>query len=559
MWKTLQFVENVLDSVDQTAASTLKKGQTQNLSEFKKQKVVELEKKIEEYKKQNPEGTNNESDFLKLEILEIYEKLKDFQDDKEEVLKKMKEKEKEIKTKETYISDMEKRLENQISSLLKEKNQIETQYSLSIESKEKRQKELENQLKETIQQLKQKDDVLSKMRNEKEDLRNEIHKVEDLQTGNSIQLKDTISKLNFELKSQQENFKQFKNKSEKRESSLLEEKSNFENELLELNNSLNSKMNEIKRLNEEMTLRENEWKTKKIEFDQYKNRALEVFKSKDEEIQKLKTNSEMTNTEEKEQIDNGSFILELENLKSENQDLKLSIELLKRQYEAESISSKVKIKNLEQSLQIQKENVSKVQSNFASFRINSDESNQKTSNEIKKLSKCVQEKEQIISDLEKKVQKQNLTKPENEFEDRIKAMTEHLIEKQSHLETLKSEKSALLLQLEKENQKVKDIELMSRMNPNKRSNEFDYDPIESSVPMKTTKFFHDLSNRGWAANKVAVFMHNVDKFSLSSGTYLRKLPILRVLFVLYIILIHIWVIFVLYFSHQSVEHNRSRM
>ena len=86
---------------------------------------------------------------MKTEILQIYENLKELQDVKEEILKKMKEKEFDLKTKETYISDMEKRLENQISSLLKEKNQNETQYSLNIESKEKRQKEMENQLKES--------------------------------------------------------------------------------------------------------------------------------------------------------------------------------------------------------------------------------------------------------------------------------------------------------------------------------------------------------------------------------------------------------------------------
>ena len=36
-------------------------------------------------------------------------------------------------------------------------------------------------------------------------------------------------------------------------------------------------MNEIKRLNDEMTIRESEWKTKKLEFESYKNRALQVF------------------------------------------------------------------------------------------------------------------------------------------------------------------------------------------------------------------------------------------------------------------------------------------
>jgi hypothetical protein len=91
------------------------------------------------------------------------------------------------------------------------------------------------------------------------------------------------------------------------------------------------------------------------------------------------------------------------------------------------------------------------------------------------------------------------------------------------------------------------------MNPSSRRRVDDYDPLESSVPMKTTKFFNDLSRRGWFANKIAVFMNDVDKFSLSTGRYMTKLPILRVLFVLYILVIHIWVIFILYSHHQSIE------
>jgi chromosome segregation ATPase len=115
------------------------------------------------------------------------------------------------------------------------------------------------------------------MRNEKETLRTEIHKVEDLQNDQSNQLKEKISNLTFELKNQKEIFKEFKNKSEKRESSLLEEKSNFENEITELNNNLKSKIQEIKTLNDEMSIRETEWKTKKSEFESYKNRAFQLL------------------------------------------------------------------------------------------------------------------------------------------------------------------------------------------------------------------------------------------------------------------------------------------
>jgi chromosome segregation ATPase len=130
---------------------------------------------------------------------------------------------------------------------------------------------------QAINQLKGKDELISKMRNEKETLRTEIHKVEDLQNDQSNQLKEKISNLTFELKNQKEIFKEFKNKSEKRESSLLEEKSNFENEITELNNNLKSKIQEIKTLNDEMSIRETEWKTKKSEFESYKNRALQLL------------------------------------------------------------------------------------------------------------------------------------------------------------------------------------------------------------------------------------------------------------------------------------------
>jgi tellurite resistance protein len=60
MWKTLQFVENVLDSVDQTAASTLNKNQKTTLSDYKKEKKIELEKKIEDYKKSNEKSTQSD-------------------------------------------------------------------------------------------------------------------------------------------------------------------------------------------------------------------------------------------------------------------------------------------------------------------------------------------------------------------------------------------------------------------------------------------------------------------------------------------------------------------
>lgn len=78
--------------------------------------------------------------------------------------------------------------------------------------------------------------------------------------------------------------------------------------------------------------------------------------------------------------------------------------------------------------------------------------------------------------------------------------------------------------------------------------------IETHVPMKTTTFFTDLSKRGFFARSFGRGMHFLDMVSIRFGRYLRRAPWLRVIFVLYILLLHIWVLFVLLQSAPQVDN-----
>lgn len=87
----------------------------------------------------------------------------------------------------------------------------------------------------------------------------------------------------------------------------------------------------------------------------------------------------------------------------------------------------------------------------------------------------------------------------NELETKCRIMAEHLIEKQALNETLNSEKAALQLQLEKTQQRVKEVELVARITPtaavvHRRSNQ----PHED--PLGMFKFGH-LSHIAWLISK----------------------------------------------------------
>jgi hypothetical protein len=165
---------------------------------------------------------------------------------------------------------------------------------------------------------------------------------------------------------------------------------------------------------------------------------------------------------------------------------------------------------------------------------------------------------------------QNANNNNSELEMRARVMAESLIEKQSQLETLNSEKAALALELEKAKQRIREVELISRITPlvptKKRSNrllvgdEEDEDEVihaDSTVTVKRHRFFRDLSNRGYLARKFANSIGVVDRMTIVMGRYLKRLPIVRVLFVVYILVLHLWVLYVMSHNvhHDSLNHS----
>mmetsp|Transcript_32853 Transcript_32853/g.53309 ORF Transcript_32853/g.53309 Transcript_32853/m.53309 type:complete len:397 (+) Transcript_32853:220-1410(+) len=185
--------------------------------------------------------------------------------------------------------------------------------------------------------------------------------------------------------------------------------------------------------------------------------------------------------------------------------------------------------------------------------------------ELDGLKKQLSEKDSQLKVLEKRVSSQQqrtaVAKSTSEYESRLHTMAEHLIQKQSQMELLTSQKQALQLQLEDAVRRAREAEM--RASSNQRSNVQGMESDVSSASkgprqrnaskfVKTVEAF-ELSS----ASRLRKPAEAMDVFSFHMGNVLRSSPAARVFLLFYVLVLHLWILFILS-SWQSMETTDSR-
>ena len=159
-----------------------------------------------------------------------------------------------------------------------------------------------------------------------------------------------------------------------------------------------------------------------------------------------------------------------------------------------------------------------------------------------KLSRNTAEKEESISKLQHEltvIKSKPMSASSEEFESRIKTLTDTLLSKQSQIERLNSEKQSLNLKVERlvlENGAPRSAAASTRINI---SSIFDDDTLKgrSGLPSicRESAFdneFIKFCKRG---------LLTIDSLSLSVGLYFRRFALARVFILIYALLLHLWV------------------
>lgn len=120
-------------------------------------------------------------------------------------------------------------------------------------------------------------------------------------------------------------------------------------------------------------------------------------------------------------------------------------------------------------------------------------------------------------------------------------MTQSLVQKQNSLESITAERNALRIQLEKRDQEHRETMQVMRHQRLHITNINVTDDAKSLVP----NFMQENPFDTRVARRMKRAYSSVDAAGVRIGVFLRRYPLIRILVIVYVAILHLWVMFVL--------------
>ncbi|CAL4105584.1 unnamed protein product [Meganyctiphanes norvegica] len=305
-------------------------------------------------------------------------------------------------------------------------------------------------------------------------------------------------------------------------------------------------------LNSQMTSLKTELTASRNELTEYKAKAGRILQSKEKLITSLKEGrfaedpqSQETSEflkEELEQIRQERDLLreELDEASERCKQLRADILEIEDQAGEESRSATSQIQQLENELKQEESRRTELEKECQQSKQEIRCSTEELTKQKVSLSSRIQERDQQIDRLRKQIaHKQSSSSSQAELEQRIHALTESLIHKQTTIETLNTEKHSLVMQMERLQKNYDDSQQM--LNRDQPLPYHHQDEVRNRVPSYLVESPFD----GGITLRVKRAYTTLDKFSVRLGVFLRRYPIARVFVIVYMMLLHVWVMIVL--------------
>ncbi|XP_046561937.1 golgin subfamily A member 5-like isoform X2 [Haliotis rubra] len=371
-------------------------------------------------------------------------------------------------------------------------------------------------------------------------------------------LKEKLSEVEASLRREQDAFKHAQQEAAGRQSRLEQEQQTMAEALTAAERKLTEERGKVTGIANQLKTAKLGVDSARQELTDYKEKASRILQSKERLISSLREGSGVTGeVAGVSSLEHDSLKQEKDMLKDELQQTKMVSENLRAemldlegQLQQDSDSAAEQIKSLEEQILEEKTRKEDTEQELLKQK----QELQYAIDEINKQKTSFQSR---ISDREREIEKlrnQLMTKSissssEGELESRVRALTDSLIQKQTMLEALSTEKNSLVLQLERMEQQYRDIQECVRSTP-AVVNANDDEEVRQRLPgfMREGPADHEMTKRMKRAANV------IDKFSVRLGIFLRRYPIARVFVIVYMVLLHLWVMIVL-LTYQPEMHG----
>ncbi|CAG0894076.1 unnamed protein product [Darwinula stevensoni] len=497
----------------------------------------------------------DENSLLRSEVNSLNEEMN-------QLLKRVKDQEQENKKMEKTIELSKSEMKSK-QAIIKELEAKSRDMTDALQAKDSQLAVLRVRLQEADSDLKIKEDFLEKLRQENQMIIQASSESSGLHNQALESLQGKVVELEAALEREQSAHRAAQAEAMQRSSQLEEEKAALSATLTEMQ----GKMKESKEWASELSARlQREKESKEAaqeEYAEYKQKAQRILQSKEKLISSLKEGNKADGS--------GVDSKEVESLKMELDQIKQERDLLREEIQQTQVTlQQLKTQLYEQETTIQSDAAAAHETQRTLEDSLKDESHKKEElekeckhlneeiqylrDELLKqkttLSSRIDEREQEIGRLRQQLTAKQLSSSSTtELEARLQSLTESLIQKQTLIETLSTEKNSLTLQLERLEDQVKRDGLFPR-------------PSSSFINMNSTddakaqypSFMIENPFDSGVTRRVKRAYSTLDRFSVRLGRTLRRYPMARTLIIIYMILLHLWVMIVL-LTYKPEIHN----
>eukprot|EP00112_Aurelia_sp_Birch-Aquarium-sp1_P007069 Seg1772.1 transcript_id=Seg1772.1/GoldUCD/mRNA.D3Y31 product="Golgin subfamily A member 5" protein_id=Seg1772.1/GoldUCD/D3Y31 len=476
-----------------------------------------------------------------------------------------------LKDIEEGASHLERKLEHAQNQMLQQDRVVhgieerERDLNEALKAKDSQLAILRVRMQEADDELKTKTELVNKLTSDNERIFKDHTDSTGLQSVALDSVKETLEEKEREAR-------QLQTDCSKAQSEIMELRSRIQNEQFQMAESVKTlqvKSGEdkakVKDLEHNLRIAKDTADTAQRDLKEYKDKATRILQAKEKLINSLKQGTAGTDASpitftELEEVKQDRDILreELQQAKYKLEQLRVELFEVEQQNQAETEEQQEQIENLERSLEEEKGKRQHFEEELARNLqelnlVKEDLQRQKT-----KSATILQERDAEIQRLNHQITlKSSMSPSQEELENRVHALTDNLIQKQTLIERLSTEKNSLSLQLERLEQQYRDVQQnLSKSNAHMRHNHQHYD-VEDGEDVSSSSIASIMpvtKSRRWKNT-----VNGIDKFSIRLGVFLRRYPVARLFVIVYVFLLHLWVTIVLLTYQPEIHSKNSKL
>ncbi|NXW87456.1 GOGA5 protein, partial [Alopecoenas beccarii] len=423
---------------------------------------------------------------------------------------------------------------------------------------------LKVRLQEADQLLSARTEALEALQSEKSRI------IQDHSEGSSLQnqalqtLQERLRDADSALKREQESYKQMQNEFAARLSKMEAERQNLAEGITVAERKYIDEKRRADELQQQVKVTKGHLESAKQELTDYKQKATRILQSKEKLINSLKEGSGIEGLDS-----NTASTMELEELRHERdtqreeiqklmgqiQQMRTELQDMETQQVSEAESMREQLQDLQEQIAAHKMAKQEAEAELERQKQELHYTEEELYRTKNTLQSRIKDREEEIQKLRNQLTNKALSSSsQTELENRLHQLTETLIQKQTMLESLSTEKNSLVYQLERLEQQLKAFQGASSNGP--AINMAGIDSAEGARMRNVPVLFSDMdSNMAGMYGRVRKAASSIDQFSIRLGIFLRRYPIARVFVIIYMALLHLWVMIVLLTYTPEMHHD----